>query len=91
MQVDTCEAASLFNVADERLLMTLRNDSLVETDFEVFSEGIGLQGVRERLDSLGGTMRLEPLVDGFEMLTINTCSPRACNSCFRALATGKSR
>ena len=49
--------------------MTLRNDSLVETDFEVFSEGIGLQGVRERLDSLGGTMRLEPLVDGFEMTT----------------------
>jgi signal transduction histidine kinase len=58
-----------FNVSDERLLMSLRNDSRVDTYFENYSEGIGLQGVRERLDLLGGTMRLELLVDGFEMTT----------------------
>lgn len=36
---------------------------------ESFKEGIGLQGMRERVERMGGTLRVDRMVDGFELST----------------------
>ena len=47
--------------------MNLRNDSRGDFNITEYSEGIGLRGIRERLDTLGGSIQTRPLFDGFEM------------------------
>lgn len=54
-----------FWMTERDLLVTLRDNGVGTSEF---TEGIGLSGIRERLNPLGGTLAARNTVDGFELL-----------------------
>ena len=60
----------LFWVDDDLLSMSLWNDNRAGAEPTRIHEGIGLRGLRERLELLGGELRLGRVVDGFKLVVM---------------------
>ncbi|GAB6275555.1 MAG: hypothetical protein SAMD01599839_00950 [Rectinema sp.] len=54
-----------FWMTEQELLVSLRDNGVGATEF---TEGIGMNGIRERLKPVGGTLAAHNIVDGFELL-----------------------
>jgi len=58
-----------FWLTDAELRMRVWNDTPIRLpDAEVAGEGIGLRGVRERLEAVSGSLSYGPVPDGYEMV-----------------------
>ena len=58
-----------FWVSDDSLRMRIWNDTAISAaDSAVITEGIGLRGMYERLETVGGALRFGTVADGFEFV-----------------------